>query len=179
MTKQGKFRCSKCGRVFAMAAHLGRHTATIHSPKGQLPIGRAVGKSVGFPFAGARGNDGRVRLLRQLQASRTDIAAEAAAATARLAAIDEVLALFGGSARASVAPRKQRIRGAARPGTLREYIGQVLGTRRGPVPVREITAGVLRAGFKSRDKELTKSVGKCLLRMPGVVKVARGTFQLK
>ncbi len=34
MARKKTFKCSRCGKSFSMAAHLGRHTSTIHaSPK--------------------------------------------------------------------------------------------------------------------------------------------------
>ena len=33
MAKTRKFKCSKCDRRFKMAAHLARHTSTIHAAK--------------------------------------------------------------------------------------------------------------------------------------------------
>lgn len=174
MAKSGEFRCSKCGRVFAMAAHLGRHTNTMHAPRG-----RQAPRRLGVSPAGRRAVDGRTRLLGELQACRADLAAQAATISSQLASIDEIMIQLGGVPHPGRVARAPRGRRGVRAGSLRDHIERVLRARRGPVQVRDVTAAVLRAGFKSRDKELSKSVGKCLTSMPGVVKVARGTFRLK
>lgn len=179
MSKKGRFQCSRCGRSFAMAAHLGRHTSTMHAPQGGSSARRAVlGPARGLAM-GRPGADGRGRLLQQLQASRTEIAAQAAALDAQLAALDSVLTLLGGVRRPGRPPRAGGRPRAARAGTLRGYIEQVLRAQRGPVLVRDLTAAVLKAGFKSRDTRLAHTVGKCLVSMPGVGKVGRGLYRLK
>jgi hypothetical protein len=178
MAKKGKFQCSQCGRSFALAAHLGRHSATTHAAKKRPPARRAPGRPAKATI-GRQTNDGRLRLLQQLQAVRADIAAQAAALNTQLMGLDDVLALLGGPARMSVAPGKHDGHRTSAPGTLREHIARVLHAHRRPLHVKEITAAVVRAGYKSRDKELTKSIGKYLVSMPGVIKVGRGTYLMK
>ncbi len=57
-------------------------------------------------------------------------------------------------------------------------IGNVLSGA-GEMQVRDITARVLRAGYKSRNKTLDKSVGIALAHMPTVRKIGRGVFRLR
>ena len=45
--------------------------------------------------------------------------------------------------------------------------------------VKDVTAAVLKAGYKSRDRTLGHSVAKWLAAMPNVVKVARGQYRLR
>jgi hypothetical protein len=178
MAKKNSFRCPLCGRTFAMAAHLGRHSATTHAAKDRPPTRRAPGRPAKATI-GRQTHDGRLRLLQELQVARADLAAQAAELNTQLMGLDEVLALLGGPARIDVAPGMRAGRRISAPGTLREHIERVLHARRGPLHVREITTAVLRAGFKSRDKALTRSVGKTLRRMPNVVKAGRGTYRTK
>jgi hypothetical protein len=42
-----------------------------------------------------------------------------------------------------------------------------------------ITAAVLEAGYKSRDKTLGHTVAKLLAAMPNMVRVARGQYRLR
>ncbi len=43
--------------------------------------------------------------------------------------------------------------------------------------VKDVTTAVRKAGYKSKNKTLDKSVGVALSEMPGVKKVGRGTFR--
>jgi hypothetical protein len=45
--------------------------------------------------------------------------------------------------------------------------------------VKDITEGVRRGGYETRNKTLAKSVGIALTQMPEVDKVGRGLFRLK
>ncbi len=47
----------------------------------------------------------------------------------------------------------------------------------GPMAVKEVAAVVLKAGHKSKNRALPKTVGKYLAAMPGVQKVGHGTFR--
>ncbi len=68
--------------------------------------------------------------------------------------------------------------GAPRPGSLKDYIARVL-SEGGIMAVKDIAAGVLRAGYKTKNKTLAKSVGIALAEMKTVRKVGRGRFRLK
>ena len=65
-----------------------------------------------------------------------------------------------------------------RPGSLKSVITTVL-TGKGIMAVKDITAGVLKAGYKTRNKTLAKSVGIALAEMKNVAKIGRGRFRLK
>ncbi len=45
--------------------------------------------------------------------------------------------------------------------------------------VKDISAAVLRAGYKSNDKKLDHSVGKALSGMNNVTRIERGVYRLK
>jgi len=64
-----------------------------------------------------------------------------------------------------------------RTGSLKYYIERVLAAG-GTMSVKDITAAVLRAGFKTKNKTLGTSVGIALSQMPNVKKVARGKYAL-
>jgi len=189
MAKNGKFRCTRCGRVFAMAMHLGRHMKTVHGPK----VKRTAPAARKWPAAAARPSafDGRTRLLGELNACRGELAAQRAAIDAQVAALDQVMATLGAPAAKPKARTKvgrkagtrvrrpRRPRRTAREGSLRSYVEEVLRTQRGPLTVKEVTTAVLKAGYKSRNKELPKTIGKFLRAMPGVARVERGVFRVK
>jgi len=64
-----------------------------------------------------------------------------------------------------------------RPGSLKAHIQQVLQAHGGVMAVEDVTAAVCKAGFKSKDKTLARSVGVALRGMRDVKKVGRGTFR--
>ncbi len=45
--------------------------------------------------------------------------------------------------------------------------------------IKAVTAAVLKAGCKSRNKDLPKTVGKDLAAIPNVVNVDRGVYRMK
>jgi hypothetical protein len=69
--------------------------------------------------------------------------------------------------------------GRHRPGSLKDFIVRVLSAASGPMSVKDIAAGVLEAGYKSKNRTLAKSVGIALAQMPEVARVRRGVFRLK
>jgi hypothetical protein len=101
----------------------------------------------------------------------------------RIAALNGALRSLGGSlgpgisaARAASAGRDGR--GRARRGSLKHYILRVLQGG-GVMAVKDVTVGVRKSGFRTRNKTLAKSVGTTMASMPEVAKVGRGRFRLK
>ena len=121
-------------------------------------------------YGGAQAAIGGLNSYRsQLVTQRNDI-------DQRIGAIDSALAAMGSTVRS---PGPGRGRHGPRKGSLKEYIGKVLGTRGGVMAVKDITGGVLRIGYKTKNKTLAKSVGIALTEMTNVRKVGRGQFSLK
>ena len=115
-----------------------------------------------------------------MQEYRSDLLAQRAHVNSQIDAIDRALAAMGGTVRAPTRkPGRGRRRGGRRAGSLKSHIERVLQTRGGAMAVKDVTAGVLKAGFKTRNKTLAKSVGVALGQMPNVRKVSRGMFRLK
>jgi hypothetical protein len=145
------------------------------------------GMSAGRP---AR-HGGMSGVLENLSHARQDLIAQRDALDEQLAALDSALATMGRRpvaarlARGGLAavPLGRRPRGAApggrRPGSLKEFIARVLSSGGGSMAVKDITDGVRRAGYETRNKTLAKSVGIALTQMPEVQKIGRGLFQLK
>ena len=177
MAKRKSFKCPKCGRTFGMAAHLGRHMSTMHAPKGKrtapAPTKRRPAMTSWAPFGGHR------PILDRLGACRDELAAQRAALDAQVAALDQAITALGGSVGSVQVHRGGRRPPAFRTGTLPAYIRQVMPSHRGPIAVKDVTAAVLKAGYKSRDKALPKTVGKYLAAMPGVRKVGHGVYRAK
>ena len=172
-----------------MPAHLGRHMNTIHASKRRKKlVGKKVTKrarkrvvrpvvrarAAGRPAARATG------ALREIRAYRQTLVARRAELDSRVNAIDRALTALGAVSRpaAGQAARASR-RAGSRKGSLKHFIERVLSTGKGPRAVKDTTAAVLRAGFKTKNKTLAKSVGIALSQMPNVVKVSRGLFRLR
>jgi uncharacterized Ntn-hydrolase superfamily protein len=74
--------------------------------------------------------------------------------------------------------RRSRAAAKVRPGSLKSYILDVMAGG-GVMAVKDITAGVLAAGYKTTNQTLAKSVGIALTELSGVEKVGRGRFRLR
>ena len=176
--KKGKFNCTTCGRTFGMAAHLGRHMSTVHARAGRR-TGRMAGlKLIPQPTHGPM-VDVMAGMLGEFTARRAELSAQRATLDSQAAALDRVIAAFGGHVASVKVHRGGRRRRAAQDTPLPAHILRVLRAHRRPMAIKAVTAAVLKAGYKSKNKELPKTVGKYLAKLPGVVKVARGVFRLK
>jgi hypothetical protein len=124
--------------------------------------------------AGASGLQTAINGLNQYRQRLLD---ERTAIDERLSAIDSALQAMG---TAPPAPRGRRAGGPGRrprAGSLKDYIRRVMAGG-GVMSVKDITEGVLRAGYKTRNKTLAKSVGIALTQMGDVRKVRRGQFRM-
>ena len=186
--KARKFKCSKCDRTFAMPAHLARHQSTTHGTKSKKKVARrkAARPTARKLLQRARRATRRTPqsqaapLLLQMQTYRNDLLAQRDQVSLQIDAIDKALAAMGGAVRSS--GRKSiggRRAGKARAGSLKSYIERVLRTRGGRMAVKDVATAVRKAGFKTKNKTLAKSVGVALSEMSNVRKVSRGTFCLK
>ena len=180
MVKSGSFKCPKCQRTFSMAAHLGRHTATMHGKKAApAPVKRTA-----IPRRPASPPDRTGRLLSEIRAARNELDAQQAQLAIQIAALYQLLLTLGGAAcrtdhrTAPLAARggARKSAGGARDGSLRFYIEKVLQGAGKPMRVADITTAVQRAGFKTKNKTLATTVGITLATMPTAKRVERGVF---
>lgn len=199
---RAKFRCNRCKRSFKMAAHLARHMNTIHagkqreasttaaSRKGKRRVGRP--KGVGtvaaarsrlgtfptFPIMGD-GTDGIIEAMRdhhgELLAQRTSL-------DAQIDAFARAIETIGAApSRATRRTGKKRGRPAGpvgRTGSLKDYIVRVLRQSSKPMSPRDIGAGVRKAGFKTKAKDLSKAVSNTLPDLKNVKRVGFGVYQI-
>ncbi len=119
-----------------------------------------------------------------LAALHADLLAQRAGLDNQIGAVANALRAIGQpvAARAALAPGRKGPgrgmgRGGWRPGSLKAHIAQVLRGG-GVMAVKDITAAVIKAGYKSKNQTLAKSVGIALTEMAGVTKVGRGKFKL-
>ena len=123
-----------------------------------------------------------------LKSYRAHLARERDTLDERIGAIDTVLQTFGAPQKVARVGRPAGRRAVAKPGpgrrgarkgSLKEYIGKVLSTRSREMAVKDIATGVVKAGYKTRNKTLAKSVGIALADMRNVAKVGRGLYKMK
>ena len=188
----GSFKCPKCERSFSMAAHLARHTNTIHGARrGPKPMarrgpGRPRKRRVGRPrgsksHARAATGDGATQLLGQMQSYYSELTARRASLEAQIAGMESAMNVMGAVPMARAAGRKRgRPVGSvsgARAGSLKDTIVRVLRQRSKALSPKEIAAGVMKAGYRTSTKNLTKAVSNTLPDMSGIRKVGRGLYQ--
>jgi len=125
---------------------------------------------------------GMADAVRGLRAYHKKLIAQRQLINAQISAVARALvAMCGSRAGIGTLRRPGRIgrppRKPYRRGSLKYYILQVLRDG-GTMAVKDITAGVLKLGYKTKNKTLNKSVGIALANMANVRKVARGRFRL-
>ncbi len=176
MAKRRRFKCAKCDRKFSMAAHLARHMSTLHASKKV----KATKKKRASVVVRARRTpaSGLGDALASMKAYRDHLAAQLSDIDNRIRAIDAALAAIGSGDPKPVVTRRKSGMGS-RAGSLKAYIARVLrGLTKGK-SVKDIAAAVVKAGYKSKDKRLSQSVGKALADMKNVVRIGRGVYRLK
>ena len=140
-----------------------------------------TGRGPGRP----RGSGGALAAIAGLNVYRNQLVSQRNAVDERIAAIDGALAAMGGGGGGGgggarpIGAGSGRGRHGPRKGSLKEYIAKVVSAGGGVMAVKDITAGVLKIGYKTRNKTLAKSVGIALTEMSNIRKVGRGQFALK
>lgn len=144
----------------------------------------------------ATGGAGFGDVVASLQVARGRLMAQRSAVDAQIAAVDAALRAMGTTvasavAAAPAAPAGGKKRGrppgpgrnlgpsGLRAGSLKDVIFRVLSDNGGVMAVGDVANGVVKAGYKTRNQTLAKSVGIALTQIPGVVKVSRGRFKVK
>ena len=190
---KGMFRCSRCDRTFSMKAHLARHMNTIHGSSKRVQavaakkrVKRAGKKKVGRPrgrvVAVRRApTDGGMRVLSEMRAYHAELTTMRGSLDSQINAIESAMSAMGGL-QAKAAPRRGRppgrtTRRAGRAGSLKESIVNVLRTQRTAMSPRELSSAVVRAGYKTKAKDLTKAISNILPQLKMIKKVGRGMYQ--
>lgn len=190
----GSFKCSKCDRSFKMAAHLARHQRS-HGGGRKSPIaskgikrgpGRPKGSRNTRPSTMMSTGSGPAHLLSQMQAYCSDLFAQRATLDTQIAKIEDALSTLGGAMPAgrAIGTRRgpgrpkgsMRSTGGPRPGTLKDVIVRVLSQRSSPLAPKDIADSVIRAGYKTKTKDLSKTVSNTLPTMKNVKRVDRGLY---
>ena len=187
-----KIKCSRCSRTFSMPAHLARHMNTTHaSPAARAArkrMGGRAGKKVrrGRPAVIAGGDASyadSADILSGIQAYHESLLAKRDQIDLELSALGGALSALGSSAARPAAragaPKRGRKGSGGREGSLKSYIVKVLAPLATPATPKEIAAKVLRSGYKSRAKDLTKAVSNALPELKKIKKVGFGKYSLR
>jgi len=154
-----------------------RRKAAAKKSKKRVPRVKRVRKTTTRPRAA-----GIDSVVAGLQKYRDELVNQRAGLDAQIQAVEQALSAMGTAAgpaprRAAGRPRRATA-GGYRAGSLKDCIADVLSGG-GVMAVRDITDGVLKAGYKTKNKTLAKSVGIALTEMKNVTKVGRGRFKAK
>jgi hypothetical protein len=133
-------------------------------------------KKTGASGGTAGGGSERVA-IQGLNAFRNRLRSQRAAIDAKIGALDAALNAMGSALPTTVG--LGRGRHGPREGSLKDYVSKVLDAAGDVMSVKDITDGVLKLGYKTRNKTLAKSVGIALAEMSNVRKVGRGKFRVK
>lgn len=193
------YKCSKCTRKFGMPAHLARHMNTIHASGASKAKAKAKARAkaaskgrVGRPrnTAVARGpvGDAASRLLSDMQSFHGDLLAQRNSLDSEIDGLARAMDALGGSAGTarSTASRKVgrpvgsgRPRGAGpRAGSLKSFIVKVLNQVSKPLSPNDIGVRVVKAGFKTKAKDITKAVSNTLPQLGNVKRIGFGMYKL-
>lgn len=133
--------------------------------------------------------DPQTALKREIEQYRLELVARRQQIDSQIMAFDRAIKALNGGASGTAAAARAVTRGPAKPGrrsatkyrpnSLKDYITRVLGASGKVMRVKEITQGVLKAGYKTKNKSLSTSVGLALADMPNVKKVGHGKYRLK
>ena len=198
----GKFKCAKCDRSFSMAAHLARHQNALHGTKKRAAKGK---KSRGKVRVKGVRNVGRPKgVVARRRASVAVAGGEAAQLISRMRtyhadlltrreSIEAEIVAIGSAMDAMGAVGAKRGRPAGRPagrppgrppgrparaGSLKSFILRVLGQRTTAMSPKDIAARILKSGYKSKAKNLTKAVSNTLPQLKKVKKVGFGKYKI-
>ncbi len=183
---KGAFRCSKCDRVFSMAAHLARHANTMHrrggGPKKAKARGRQgrAGRLRTTPQGVEINGEGAIRVLREMEAYRDTLIFRRSSIEHQIAGIESAMSAMGTVAVSAPAGKRRGrpVGSGGRSGSLKDMIVKVLRQRSRPLTPQEIADGVVTAGYKTSSKNLTKAVSNALPGLKQVRKVDRGLYQV-
>lgn len=176
MTK-GEFKCPTCGRTFSMAAHLARHTSTMHRrpgrPKGWRKNKNLPARRLGRPpmtgrIAGGGDGDAGSRVLSEMAAYRDALIMQRSNIDRRLEGLESAMNALGppsvpGFRRTRTGRRRGRPPGIGRKGAVAQFSG---GGQRGrrpgrPGSLKQMIIQVLRQkGSAHTPTEIADSVVK-------------------
>jgi hypothetical protein len=201
---KGKFKCSVCDRTFSMAAHVARHMSSMHGIASKRKAGKP-GRRPGRPAGGAASavrydaahQNGTAQIVSAMRNYYDELCARRAALEGQMNWVEEAMQTIGRGApvtaarggpgrkpgRVTVMARgrakgKGRGNRTPRAGALREYVLNVLSASPEPMGPREISGAVMKSGYNTKAKDLTKAVSNLLPKLKGLKKVGFGKYKV-
>ncbi len=132
---------------------------------------------------------GADRILAELRSFHGELAAQQEALNGQMAAVGSAIEAMGATpapARARVGRpagagpgRPGRPKGSGgRPGSLKDFMMRVLKQTSRPLSPKEIASNIVRAGYKTKAKDLTKAVSNALPQLKGIKKMGFGQYRV-
>ncbi len=201
---RAKFRCKRCKRSFKMAAHLARHKSTIHAPK-KRKVAKAkttrkkakrstVRRKVVRTVAASRAKIGPIRMsstgvsgfagiIDAMNAQQSELLTQRTSLDAQIDAFARAMETIGAATPTRVTrrvgkKRRRPVEAVGRPGSLKSYIVRVLRQSSKPMSLQDIGTRVKKAGYKTKAKDVAKSVSNKLAGLKSVKRVGYGKYQL-
>jgi hypothetical protein len=114
-----------------------------------------------------------------MQSYYSELTARRANLDAQIAGMENAMTVIGAvpMARATGRKRGRPVGSGGRAGSLKDTIVRVLRQRVKALSPKEIAAGVIKIGYRTSTKNLTKAVSNTLPDMTDIRKVGRGLYQ--
>lgn len=188
---KSSLKCAKCGRTFSMPAHLARHMSAGHGTGGASKTRAAGKRGPGRPTRAAVsfGGEGAGRIAGEIHAYVSELSAQRDAIDAQIEAMSGILSMVGstpsvvrsaGVARRGRPAKAGRVGGGGRRpegGSLRDFVLKVLRQSSSAMGVKDISGAVIRSGYKTASKDLSKAISNLLPQVKEVKKVDRGMYK--
>jgi len=171
-----KFKCKRCKRSFSMAAHLARHMKAIHGPKKKTTRAKTTKRE----SAGVVGSEGIIHVM---EAHHSDLLAQRTSLDAQIDAIARAMKAIGATSPTKRKPQVGKKKGrpvaaVARKGTLKDHIVRVLRKSSKPLSLEDIGTRVIKAGFKTKTKDIKRAVSNTIQDLKMVKRPSRGKYQM-
>jgi hypothetical protein len=117
-------------------------------------------------------------LLQRLRRHRAALASRLAGLQSEMSRVEKAIAAVSEQTITGPRSRSSRRARGVRAGSLRDHITKFLRSSRAPKSPKQITEGVLKAGYKTKSKHLATAVRNALSKIEGIKKVGFGMYRL-
>ncbi len=195
---RASYKCSKCTRKFSMPAHLARHMNTIHArktraksaqrkvSKGRVRMARSVATASRRPNMAIAGfsSDATSHLLGEMRNCQSELLTQRTSLDAEINGLARAMEALGGTGRAAPGRKKVRLgrppaKTGFREGSLKSFIVKVLSQNSKPLSPNDIGNRVVKAGFKTKAKDITKAVSNTIPQLKRIKKVGFGMYTVR
>ena len=117
-------------------------------------------------------------LLQRLRTHHAALASRLAGLQSEMGKVEKAIAAVSGQTITGPRSRPFGREQGVRAGSLRDHITRFLRSSRAPKSPKEITEGVLKAGYETKSKDLATAVRNALSKTEGIKKVGFGMYRL-